>query len=323
MLEVKFRNFIPKRLYPNDAILVTTHYIRKKFKEMKKIIKIILIIIIGIVILLVAGQFFANQNFFHDIMDNAGQDPNRFDHEIESQYARGNNPMGVRTFTVNVPQSYNDNSDKKYPVLFHVIDDSEALEITNKIVTELSTSDEIAPMVIVSLHSTGWNPGRDTHSAVEDKNYQGPTRFLNHIEKEVIPFLRANYRVSEERISTGWSRFGLFPDYALILKPQLFQGYIKSSVAGHGSVPEVLYGRLGDLLKQRPELAARYYFTVGSEENQRHEAFHIQKEIMQVSAPTGLIWKASILDNADHGATFERGLKEGLKFYFANTQKYQ
>jgi len=74
-------------------------------------------------------------------MENAGQDPDRFDHEIMSNYARGNDQNGVRAFTVNVPLEYADNPEKKYPVLFHAIEDSASLESTNKVVRALSVND--------------------------------------------------------------------------------------------------------------------------------------------------------------------------------------
>lgn len=284
----------------------------------KKITKITLIPITAFAILSLVFLFFSYSNFFNDIMENAGQDSDRFDHEIISNYARGDNPNGVRAFTVNVPHGYADDPQKKYPVLFHAIEDNASLDITNKAVRALSANDEIVPMIIVSLHLTGWNPGKDIHSPIEDREYQGPKRFLNHIQKEVIPFLNANYRVSEERIITGWSRFGLIPDYALMIKPKLFTGYIKASVAGHGSVTEVLYDRIGIFIKQSPKLSARYYFAVGSEESQRHAEFNTLKKIIEANAPEGFVWESAILKNSDHGDTFEKGLTDGLKFYFSN-----
>jgi len=173
-------------------------------------------------------------------------------------------------------------------------------------------------MIIVSLHLSGWNPGRDIHSAIEDRAYTGPTRFLKHIEKEVMPFLEGNYRVSQEKVITGWPRFGLLPDYALLIKLGLFSGYIKNSVAGHGSIPEILYKRVGAFIKENPDLVAKYYIELGTEEDQRYAEFNGLKKILNGNAHSGFIWKVSILKDVDHGDTFTIGLKEGLIFYFSN-----
>jgi pimeloyl-ACP methyl ester carboxylesterase len=71
-----------------------------------------------------------------------------------------------------------------------------------------------------------------THAPV-----QGPLRFptsggaaayLEHVEKELRPFIDANFRTSGS-ILAGWSFGGLFAFYTFLEKPELFAGYIAIS----------------------------------------------------------------------------------------------
>jgi uncharacterized protein len=54
----------------------------------------------------------------------------------------------------------------------------------------------------------------------------GAVRFLECIEKEIIPFVESNYRVSPaDRGIGGYSYGGLFSLYVLFFKPALFSIY--------------------------------------------------------------------------------------------------
>lgn len=54
----------------------------------------------------------------------------------------------------------------------------------------------------------------------------GGRQFLEFLEKELIPLIELNYKVSSERLITGHSLGGLIGFYSMILKPSLFSKYL-------------------------------------------------------------------------------------------------
>src|SRR5262249_29216946 len=54
---------------------------------------------------------------------------------------------------------------------------------------------------------------------------QGP-RLLAAIAQEIVPFVAANFAVTNDRTITGWSLGGLFALYALFHQPRVFSRYL-------------------------------------------------------------------------------------------------
>lgn len=176
-------------------------------------------------------------------------------------------------------------------------------------------------MIIVSLHHTGDTKLDDILPEVEGTGYQGqPERFLAHIEQEVMPFLQTEYRITEERILAGWSRFGIFTTFALTERPSLFSGFIVRSSAQAGETfRPLLYSGMQSLIENEVDLSTVFYFTIGTEGNEvrREEAFNNLKALLEKEAPDSFRWQAAKIDGAGHSGTFQPGLKDGLLFYFS------
>ncbi len=242
--------------------------------------------------------------------DASEQDLNRIHHVIESQY-----PEGDRLFDVQLPASYSTNSDQAYPVLFHFAFDNEALEWTNNVVQDLSSNGQIPEMIIVSLHHTR-STRSDIRPVIEEARRRGQAdRFLDHIEKEVMPFLEMEYRITDDRILAGWSRFGIFTTFALAHKPELFSGYIVRSSAPDGSV---LHPKLQYMMSQNSDLSVVFSFAIGTKGNERRrrDVFNNLESLLTQNAPSTLRWRAEVIEDAGHVETFQPGLRSGLLFYF-------
>lgn len=54
-------------------------------------------------------------------------------------------------------------------------------------------------------------------------------RFLDFLEKELIPHIDRNYRTYPHRIIAGWSFGGLLATHALIHRPEIFDAYLAIS----------------------------------------------------------------------------------------------
>jgi predicted alpha/beta superfamily hydrolase len=141
-----------------------------------------------------------------------------------------------RSFIVNLPEGY-ESTELRYPVLY-VLDAEYFYYQAHGAVQFLSecgynNNRPIPQMILVAVLDGDRN--RDftaTHAPV-----QGPLRFptsggaapyLEHVEKELRPFIDANFRTSGG-ILAGWSLGGLFTFYTFLEKPELFAAYIAIS----------------------------------------------------------------------------------------------
>jgi predicted alpha/beta superfamily hydrolase len=243
----------------------------------------------------------------------AANDPLMTDFAVASKY-----PSVERMLTVSVPANYNQRSEQRYPVLFHIADDADHIEQIRSVVTELSGKNQIPEMIVVSLHHYGEDgdiyPLEDSSDNNEERR---PEQFLSYIEQEVMPLIETKYRVSTDRIATGWSRFGILPTFALGHKPALFSGIIVRSSAGVGGYDSMLSDNIENMLTINPDTSAIFHFSIGDDETQRTEPFNHLKGVIEQSAPTSMHWQAEVIEDAGHSDTFAKGLARGLIFYFS------
>lgn len=66
---------------------------------------------------------------------------------------------------------------------------------------------------------------------------------LEKLERDIFPYIGANYPISDERILFGWEAAGGFTLKTMMDKPELFNGYIAAS-------PSPLYGEYFPMLEQ-------------------------------------------------------------------------
>lgn len=133
-----------------------------------------------------------------------------------------------RTIYVQVPASYNPNSDKKYPVVY--ILDGEVFLPTVNDVQNYYSGGFTPEMVLVGI-SNSKNRMRDLTTSkiiLEYSNEENgkAANFIEFIESELIPFIEQKYPVTNFRTLIGHSYGGLFTIYTLIHHPQLFSNYI-------------------------------------------------------------------------------------------------
>jgi predicted alpha/beta superfamily hydrolase len=93
----------------------------------------------------------------------------------------------------------------------------------------------------------------------------GAEKFLSAIRDEIIPFIEANYRVSnEDRGLAGYSYGGLFTLYTLFHTPELFKRYFAGSPSMWNQVvvDEEAYGSI------HTDLPAKLLITAGEKESE-------------------------------------------------------
>ncbi len=136
-----------------------------------------------------------------------------------------------RKFYVQLPASYNENSNQKYPVVFII--DGEVLLPTVNNVQSFYSGGFTPEMVLIGISNSN-NRIRDLTTSKVEELYGmpfngesgGANNFCKFLESELIPFIQKKYPVTNFRTLIGHSYGGLFGVYSLINHPNIFSNYV-------------------------------------------------------------------------------------------------
>jgi len=139
---------------------------------------------------------------------------------------------------IGLPAGFREHPEKKYPVVF-VTDGYWGFTTVAAISGGLFYGKNVPEMLVVGLGYAGEHPdyqqlrNEDLSPMVESDDGGGHAeQFLGLIETQVIPLLEKEYRADPgHRYLMGCSGGGAFTLYALLTKPELFQGYVADSPA--------------------------------------------------------------------------------------------
>lgn len=195
--------------------------------------------------------------------------PNTQIRKIHSEHTKQN----YRIY-VSIPSTYFDNPEKQFPSLF-TLDADYSFAIAKQTSEHLSDRNHIPELFIFGVAYDGplnyrTHRSRDyTPTHVPDGGYGpqfqkysgGGPAFSDFIEKELIPYLQKNFRLSKDRALVGHSYGGLFASWMMLTRPSIFSGYISVS-------PSLWYDKRKIFkLHNNKEVAARAFFGIGSTEN--------------------------------------------------------
>jgi predicted alpha/beta superfamily hydrolase len=142
-----------------------------------------------------------------------------------------------REYFVYVPALYNDRlyAQVRYPVMY-LLDGEEHFYAAAGLVNFMSEANsQIPPMIIVSVVNTDRQrdltpvPSKIDMSGKENAVFNtsgGGDRFLQFMERELIPRIEADYRTAPHRTFVGHSLGGLTVLHSLLTQPGLYQGHI-------------------------------------------------------------------------------------------------
>ena len=148
---------------------------------------------------------------------------------IDSVYS--NIQKESRELYIHLPESYDSNSQRKYPVIY-VLDGDVLLNAVST-VHDFYWGGYMPEMIIVGISNEN-NRTRDlTTSKIESRcgteynqEHGGANDFIMSIEKELIPYIEKNYPVTNYRTLIGHSYGGLFTINVLINHTYLFENYL-------------------------------------------------------------------------------------------------
>jgi len=239
----------------------------------------------------------------------AETDTSTIRHVISSHY-----PDQDRVFDVRLPPSYYDRPEHRYPVIY-ILDGDQNLELTEAVVSTLVDAEKMPEVIIVGLHA-GRTRGRDYRADISNPTSDvGAKRFLEHIEKELLPYVDSRYRTSSFRVLSGHSWGALFTTFALTEKPVLFDAFLAQSPNLRRKWTPYFIARIEEHFRHVPDLETTYVMTLGNE-RKSVPGFNQLTAVFQDKAPETFRWQATRQDGASHMETREPGMREGLTYIF-------
>jgi predicted alpha/beta superfamily hydrolase len=235
-----------------------------------------------------------------------------------------------RRILVRLPRRYELDTMARYPVLYKFDGDNQ-LQSYDQSIDILNSIDAVPDLIVVAIPNGRGMRNRDLTPASlhQDGNEAGTMgsgemgrgdRFLDFIERELIPHIDANYRTTRERILAGHSRGALLVLQSLISKPMLFQARFMFSAPLMRDEQRLIVDAR-KFFTENPGLNSFLYCNWGEAENEgMGRSYHAMKELLASRAPKGLRWTIERARAAGHQQTPVIALPSALYDYFAGGQ---
>ncbi|MFI5179875.1 MAG: alpha/beta hydrolase [Thermoanaerobaculia bacterium] len=209
-----------------------------------------------------------------------------------------------RTILVGTPDGYA-RGQTRYPVLY--LTDGEVHFQEARATADFLRRNGFMPAVLVV--------GVTNTDRTRDLAPPGADRFLDFFEKELVPFIEANYRTVPFRIFCGHSLGGLFGVHALITRPDLFHAVIAASPAlvwdGGSEIR-----RMETFLATKRSLKRTFFMTTGTEGPESRAAFDALLKVFEKSRPDGFRVASAVFPEEDHFSVVLESHYAGLKKLF-------
>ena len=214
-----------------------------------------------------------------------------------------------RTVVVQLPKSYQAESDKVYPVIYR-LDGAGNIPLASAVIERLQNDNRAPEVIIVAIENT--NRLRDFYPTV-NKEPQGPVgegggaaKFLAFFEQELIPLVNKNYRTHNYKVIAGASAGGVFALYALQAKPELFQAHIAYSPAVWWNYGASVKSTKSFIAKNK-ELNSYVYMNIGEEAGIMRERYDELQQSLQSYKVRGLRFFGDAFDGISHNLTSAAG----------------
>lgn len=220
-----------------------------------------------------------------------------------------------------LPAGYN-NGNKKYPVVY-VMDAQWDFPLVAALYGQQYFDGFIPALIIVGVTWGGNHPNPDSlrardYTPTNDKRLSqsgGAEKFLSVLQKEIFPFIEANYSADKtDRTLMGCSLGGLFTLYTLFTHPQLFQRYIAASPA-FGWDNGVINTYEKKYFESSNAPSAKLFMCIGGVERSV-PGFESLSKRMEGRKYTSLSMQSRVLQNTGHSGTKGEGYARGLQYVF-------
>ena len=228
-----------------------------------------------------------------------------------------------RTLNIYLPEGYNDK--EKYPVIY-LLDGSANEDFIHIVglVQYFNMTFKMPNTIIVGIANV--DRRRDftfpTKNAALKKTYPttgGSAKFIDFVEKELQPYINANYKLNDTSYLIGQSLGGLMATEILLKKPDLFTNYIIVSPS--------LWWDDESLLKEAPALLAAQtdtkkwvYISVGTEGKVMEGDAADLLKTLQTCGKKNLKIDFVPLPKENHATILHNSVYEALKILFPHKE---
>jgi predicted alpha/beta superfamily hydrolase len=234
----------------------------------------------------------------------AGQTPGTSGRVVQARLQ--SNILGQeRELIIHLPGGHG--HEKRYPVLYVLDGSSQDQPLADKL-ESLFAEGLVPPTIVVGIPNMSARnrtfqlvpPFMRTDPAVPDSPKGSGDQFLDFMEKELIPFVAAQYGASDTRLLAGNSRGGLLVMYSLVRKPELFAGRFCFSTPLWRE-DNLLVGEVSTFLSGRRAMKSFLYLSAGENETDEIKGgLGAMANVLETRAPAGLVWYVERTPGVDH-----------------------
>ncbi len=233
-------------------------------------------------------------------------------HQIASKYVNED-----RTIWVRVPLDYS-RTEEKYPVIYMLDGHAPQTSMMAGIIEQQAWAGMMPEAILVSIQNT--NRSRDLTPVDDGKggSVGGGDRFLDFVEKEVMPLVDGKYRTQPYRIFAGHSLGGLMSVYAMVTRPWMFNSYIAASPVLHFK-DDFVIGKAKSAFKERKDWDKTLFVSIGNEPDYSN-GFKDFRKLIENEKPKGLEFEFREFPEETHGSVVLRAYYWGLRKVFEGWQ---
>lgn len=218
---------------------------------------------------------------------------------------------------VSLPDSYDAKSRKRFPVIY-VMDGQWYFTLISNINGGVAFDNQVSEAIVVGVSWAGEDADPNVlrvrdYTPTPMPEYAGSgdgDDFLAALQSELVPFVQHHYRTNGRRIITGSSLSGLFALYAVIEKPELFEGCVALG-ASLAWDQNYIYNRLEALPPEHFPEGTRCYLAFGEHDPGIGQYYQFLQAVSQLDIPN-IETETDVIEGTAHSSVNPIGFTYGL-----------
>lgn len=237
---------------------------------------------------------------------------------VHDQHKINSSVLGEeRTILVRVPAAYRQ-GDARFPVMYMLDAHPPQNSMMVGLIEQQAWSGIMPEMILVGIQNVVRTRDMTPTASERSPGSGGADKFLDFLQREVIPLVEKNYRTQPYKVFAGHSLGGLLTVYTAVSRPDMFNAYIAASPVLHWDKNYVIeLARVK--FKNGGELKKTLYIAIGDEPTYT-DGFNSFRNLLKESAPKGLAYEFQQFPNDNHGSVVLPAYYAGIRKIFAGWQ---